>query len=112
MKKSTNASLSNNIVAKILLKLEDIMLMIGRESLRDIQKYRQVHQNLSVKITQMTGDQAQERHRQGSEEKGGVKGHEVEFSSRVCRAGWLDKGSHKGLYLDHCEIRCLMAAYD
>ena len=93
MKKSTNTSLSNNIVAKILLKLEDIMLMMGRESLRDIQKYRQVRQNLCVKITD---DQAHERHRQGSEEKGGVKGHEVEFSSRVCRAGWLDKGSHKG----------------
>ena len=77
MKKSTNTSLSNNIVAKILLKFGDIMLMVGRESLLDIQKYRQVCQNLSMKITQMTDDQAQERHRQGSEEEGGVEGHEV-----------------------------------
>ena len=77
MKKSTNTFLSNNIVAKILLKFGDIMLMVGRESLLDIQKYRQVCQNLSVKITQMTDDQAHERNRQGSEEKGGIEGHEV-----------------------------------
>ena len=59
------------------LIFSDIMLMVGREGLLHIQKYRQVCQNLSVKITQMTDDQAQERHRQGSEEEGGVERHEI-----------------------------------
>ena len=71
-------SSSNNVWQNLPdLIFSDIMLMVGRESLLDIQKYRQVCQNLSVKITQMTDDQAQERHRQGSEEEGGVERHEV-----------------------------------